>query len=638
MINLVLAPFVSFIYLLSAYILGKQIIQSNKIFSFKNNYFFEHSFFLVIGIFCLFLVNLIAGLIGLYNAAFFFLISVLIFYTSFYNLNKNSFYLNKIVEFKNFIIINFKNSIICKIYLLIIIINILYVFSFCFSLYSGVDLGIYHLPFMQEMIRDQQINYQHDWFASGQNISWHVFGIIPYFIIGQDGFLGLTFWIYIIFIFFVYFLINKLIKNKSKEFYLFSIAFLITTINLLVSDSIPNNDLVVLFFQTFLLYYFINFFLINISSNNRKKLFFYNLLSGFMLSVKLTTFPIVFLMNSYLIAKKNFRYKFLLTFILVSLPFILFWQLFNFINDGQFLVNFLSGFDAANQNTVLDEANNILTIIHSEWYKANLIPLFVKLFYFIIIFFLAFKVSNFKYFFRNSKYLYFFLLFSFLNYLVFIIIAPRADIIFHNRYHLITFLGIILTLIYFIGLTKKENINLGFYTINQNVISCFLLIIALILPSIMYFPDASKFETNSIPRNSLIEDIYKNFKKIYLSKNIHSSNKIEDYVNSSKGNFIIASQSMNIYKFNKKVVQINPLSLKTINLNSDSDKIFNTLKVMNVRYIHFTPYPGYVPGLTAKLEKYNFNLNKIKKFSDVELILKINLGNNKFEELYEIKY
>ena len=163
-----------------------------------------------------------------------------------------------------------------------------------------------------------------------------------------------------------------------------------------------------------------------------------------------------------------------------------------------------------------------------------------------------------------------------------------------------------------------------------------IFIVTLSLPSLMVFPDASNDEQSKIFRKSIIVETIIRLKNIVLNKTV-SSTPIEDYINTkTHKDCIIASQTMNIYKFKRKVMQINPLSLKSIYLTDSPDKIISMLINLNVSYVHFSPYPGYIPGLTKKLDKFSINLNGIKKLPQLELILRIDLGNNKYEELYKI--
>lgn len=273
-----------FIFLVSIILLSFSISGNGLIITknLKRNFFLDFFFGLIV-------ISLIITTVH-----FFFKINLII--------SSVIFLLGLILFFKN-INLNFLKYIKKKIIIYPIIVLLL--LPMLVSQKYHEDFGYYHLPYVLAFLENKIV------FGFANIDKPYVFNSIwlnlnSIFFFKNNNFNFLTLPSFLLFIFFIFFSINKLLKKKefkSSDYYLIITLFYFIIKFTRVSEF--GVDLPAIIFSILSIYYFIKFFEVD-KISEKKIIFYYNLaFSIFSILIKFSTGPIIFL-TIYLFVK-NFK-------------------------------------------------------------------------------------------------------------------------------------------------------------------------------------------------------------------------------------------------------------------------------------------------------------------------------------------
>jgi hypothetical protein len=519
---------------------------------------------------------------------------------------------------------------------------ILYVFVFCFTGYKGADLAIYHLNNVRDIIWNHGFRYNNYSFAAGIPLGWHSFGAPSFLIAAESAFLGLTFWFFIAFINFVSIFINNIKISISVLYADLAVLTLSFIVVVFLQGSVPNNDLPATYLEIILFLMVLDF------KEKKSKLYgcYIGLLSGFIIAIKLTSIVgvAISLITYFILCFLDKSLKHFLLAILIAIAFSIIWPVVTLFNSGSFLPQALIPYKFfgtyLNQFT---ESAKVIEMVHSHWYSSNavlfsgqkfLVPLLISGIFFYVVS-RSFVLSTF------NTVILFGVSYALIRFILFVIISPRLDVIFHDRYHLVTYI-----LLAFLGFScwvilLRDSFNkIVLKRFNRNLdlayIALGLIFFGLCSSYKMNFPDAREDEPRSIIIDSIPVQIA-NRLKIYLRGPEWESDLFFSYVRKyTNDNDIIATTLMAPYDFNRKYIQLHPVAQNMIDLDSSPKEILRLLKIQGVTYLHINPYPGLVPGATPLLDHYLNNLYKIPEEPGVVMILKKELVSGKFSALYKI--
>ena len=520
-------------------------------------------------------------------------------------------------------------------YLLMMLILVFYVFVFCFIDFYGADISIYHLAIPRGVIWDQGYVFNPFFFGAGVPAGWHVFGV-PVFLIGQElGYLGLTFWAFLG----IGNLVYRFFKDKFREFSINKTLLLVLTgyfvVVVFLRDSLPNNDLPTMYLELSL-----GIFIYGSSKNNVGSDWIVGLLSGFILCIKAQSiFGVVMLVILYLIKKDKYRLSAIVRILVSSIFLSLIWPIIDIINYGSPLPLMIPGLKIVGEPWLPQylEANHIIEIIHGRWYEANVSRLLSITFLPVLVMFLG-NLFNIVFWKKFDKKLQFFLkiaiLYSIIKVLILFLITLRVDILFNDRYHLVSYF--LLTITGAIGWLKLTDIfHVKFSQFFMSLIFSSLFFVGIIFPYTLFFPDGDDINE---PSKAAIPSIIMGINNQIEQFNVGSYWRKDPVINfirtKTKSNEIIATIKMGPYGYNRHYFQLLPMTQSAIDLSDSPAILLRQLQRYNISYLHLTNNPGLVPGVTPLIQKWLKSLNGISTESGV---IEVPLGDLlQGEKLYKL--
>ncbi len=271
------------IILLSFSISGNGLIITKNL---KRNFFLDFFFGLIITSFVITIIHFFFK-INLLISCIIFSVGFILFFK---NINFNFF---KYLEKKNFVY-------------LIILLSLL---PMLISQKYHEDFGYYHLPYALALLEEKIVfGFANIDKSFVYNSIW--LNLNSIFFLKNNNFNFLTIPGFMLFIFFIFFSINKLLKKKeikSSDYYLLVTLFYFILKFTRISEF--GVDLPAIIFSILSIYYFIKFFEVD-KISEKKIIFYYNLaFSIFSILIKFSTLPIIFL-TIYLFFKNFKEFKF----------------------------------------------------------------------------------------------------------------------------------------------------------------------------------------------------------------------------------------------------------------------------------------------------------------------------------------
>lgn len=600
-------------------------------FIFKKNNFLEDKIHLYFGlgaaaqcliISCLSIFGLLSKIVLVASY-----VLVIFFGARWFRLNRSLFHIN----------LSNKLTIENALFLTAMSIVVLYVASYCFIPFYGADIGIYHLVTVRDLIWYGGYKYNPFFFGSGIAQGWQHYGVIAYFWGGEAAYLGLSFWCFIGILFIIKRIGDQFLANRQGVVNLLVLSTGILIVNFL-QDSAPNNDIPATYIELIIIFYFLYKTEIKYS---RVNVIIFALLAGFLLSIKLTNVVGV------LIIYAIYLFKYRQNFLRVLLPLVLttsllgvLWPLMDMIDYGSPLPQALAAFKLnGHYLPQLVSANTIIENYHGAWYAENFSRLlslrYLSIFLFIscAIFMLPFALK-----FQNSLRVFIFgaIAYGLFRVALFFLISPRLDVLFHDRYHLISYILLSMAglLAIFYKLDLEEHSKKSYLLIGL----CYLILFfGIVSPSILKFPNGDNNNRSSyvvIP--SILESLTTRFNLLYRPNIIYRGGIVSYIQESTPADAVIGTLVMAPYAYNRKFSQLLPLSQSKIDLTMSPKDILSELRENNISYLHLTNSPGLVPGVAAAIAPWLINLNQVPFESGVEMLKKIDYGNGIQEALYKI--
>ena len=600
-------------------------------FIFKKNIFFEDKIHLYFGLGaaaqCLIISFLsIFGLLSktVVIASY---ILVIFFGARWFRLNLNLFRFN----------FDKKITIDKALFLIALSIVFLYVAFYCFIPFYGADIGIYHLVAVRDLIWFEGYRYNPFFFGSGIPQGWQHYGVIAYFWGGEAAYLGLSFWCFIGILLIIKRVGDQFLANRQGLVNLVVLSTGILIVNFL-QDSAPNNDIPATYIELIIIFYFLFNKEIKYSRVNIVTL---GLLSGFLLSIKLTNIVGVLIIYSiYLFrCRQNFM-RVLIPLALATALLGVLWPLMDLIDYGSPLPQALAAFKIHGHFLPqLVSANAIIENYHGGWYSENFSRLF-SLRYLSVLISITFSIFMLPFVLKFDKAFRVFIFgavsYGLVRVALFFLISPRLDVLFHDRYHLISYilLSMVGLLIIFCKFDFGEHSKKSYLLIGLGYLTLFFGILS---SSILKFPNGDNNNRPSfvvIP--SILESLTTRFNLLYRSNVIFRSDIVAYIQESTPADAIIGTLVMAPYAYNRKFSQLLPLSQSKIDLTLSPEDLLNEIRKNNISYLHLTNSPGLVPGVASAIAPWLSNLNQIPLEPGVQLIKKIDYGNGIQEALYKI--
>jgi hypothetical protein len=595
----------SLIFIISSYLIGKTLL-GKKIQSSNDMNFV---LFLIFGFFVNYLFNLSFSLVGAPSSLVYILPTTLIIAKTII------FNRNDLKGINNRLKLEVKKVKHWKIkYKIIYSIQSIYVLSYSITYFRGADLSIYHLVVPERILSNLRLSANIDSFSAGIPFAWHITNIPTFLVGGETSYLAMNFWIFQILMLLLVPLSLKLIKvkNSSKIEPLAIIlvgAYLIFTLN----GSITNTDIVSIFFEISCI--LIAFRLYKDSNVGVHFWIIFGLITGYCFSIKFTTiFTLVFIYGL-IILEKNIRLIYKLTFLLSSLLVSSFWVVYNKISYGYFIAISFNSQSNSENSYIINESIKEFLSIYSKWYILNSTNLIAGSLIVIPIC-VAITLGG-LFTIRYSKSQKNLLIFGTLHYLALVVLIPRYDIVFHDRYHILTYI----TLIMF-SLITIDKFHINYSRFSNFCVS--VLISSIIFGSLwqntIRFPTEDSYE---IKTKNIFEQIFINFSSM-------KSNYAKINLEREKNNFPIGSKvatnTIAPYALHTDYLQLLPFVTQSINLGITATEIACELIKNETNYLAIYPSSSTIPGTEDIIEKHLVEVRKISKVYGVEPINNVTLG------------
>jgi hypothetical protein len=602
-INLIL----SLVFLLSSFLIGRSLLLKK----IKINTELNFLLFLLFGFFVHYTYNLFLSLIGSPSRYLYLLPTVLII-LKIMILNPND--IKELIS-KIFVELTKINDW-ANHYKLIFIIESIYVLSYVTTYFRGVDLSIYHLAVPDRILSNLKLIPNADSFSAGIPFAWHVTNTPMFLIGGETSYLAINFWIFQILLLSLVPIGIKIfgVKNTPQiEPLAITLigAYLIFTLN----GSITNTDLISIFIEISSILILLRFR--HAVSNGNFFWIIFGVVVGYCFSVKFTTVFTIILICLLILFDKKIRvinkFLFLTACSIVSS----FWIIYNKIFYDYFIaVSFNSQADSKNIH-ILNESIQELVSVYAKWYSLNSNNLIAGSLLLIPICAIISLGGLLK--FGYSKLQKSIIVFGILHYLVLIILVPRADIVFHDRYHIMTYIVLIIFSIITIDKFIEIKSRLAKICITFLISS---LIIGSFWENTIKFPTLDKYEIKS-------ENIYKqSIKNFSLLQTRYKSIKLEDEKNPIPIGAKVATNSIAPYSLHRNFMQVLPFVTQSINLDKSSYEIACELIQNDTRYLVLFPSASTIPGTELIIEKYLVEIRNVNKVYGVEPITEVLLGED----------
>jgi hypothetical protein len=633
---LLLSFFISFFQILGSFFLGRRLISG--LGSFRGDYFFHYS--LAIGVA---FQGIILSIFSLLQIAYPWVIFLIWLIPLLIGI-KDSYYINMIKGMSQFLsqLPKVKKFSIHWVIALSQLILIFYAFSYCFSAFRGADLAVYHLESVRDIIWNHGALYNAFSFGAGIPLGWHNYGLSSFLLGGESAYLGLTFWFFLVIgnlasVSFKRFLpdLDGIYTNLATLFIWFvCVSFL--------QGSLPNNDIPATYFELVLL--------VMVFTNRVNNSLFYAVIlgtiAGFVLMIKLTNVVgVAILVGCYFCAcwRDQSRMYILVTLITASIIASI-WPIHTFLNSGAFLPQALVPHKLhGTYYPHFIEAARALEVVHGNWMISNAVRFFSSSMFLIPVLIAGlflYSIADKSRFFNHNKLILLLFIYGISRFLIFILISPRLDVLFHDRYHLVTyllfvFLGYICWLDYLHN-TKQANAFDRLRSPYAIYAAITLVFIGVLSDYEMKFPDAKTGEPKSlIMHNILFQSIYR--MKEYLNGPEWRNDPFFSFIRKhTDERTIIATTLMAPYDYDRKFLQILPVSQNMIDLEGSPKQILSTLRSLGVSYLHINSHPGLVPGATPMIAKWLQSLYRIPNEPGVRLVLKNDNDSIQFSALYKI--
>jgi hypothetical protein len=520
----------------------------------------------------------------------------------------------------------------------ILILCFIYIGLYCISGFRGADIGIYHLAIPRSIVWDKGFVYNDMFFGAGLPSGWHHYGVLSFYVGNEVAYLCLSLICSIGLIDLGGKLFNALTGSANNAGVVLSKLFTAFVAAAMLGGSVPNNDIPSVYLELAL---FLHVLLAQQQKSNVKRAnaILVGLVSGFILSVKLTTLVgVVCIMMIFIYRQKSNR---LGLFMLASISAAfgtLVWPVLSLINSGSPLPLMLNGirfFGTALPH--LEQSLKAIELIHGNWYTGNAhrifslswlpIPLAILGLLFLPV---IWKHKDF-----NRILIICLLGYALLRYLLVITLSPRLDIIFHDRYHLISYVSLIIIGLYCWLFAYKFLVpNLSFISfIAPSIIGLFIFT-SMSSSYEMILPNDTKSKQN-VP--SMISQIKFEFKRMLRAPDWQSSSVISYIRTNTSMDAVIATNQMAAYDLDRRFVQILPVAQNSIDLRLSPDEIITLLKARKVEYIYITPSPGFVAGVDSEIETYLTKITNLANSNLVEVLSVRELSPGVFEKFMKIK-
>jgi len=596
---------ISLVYVLILYKTGKLILYSVNKKSYTSSFIFNFP----LGMMAHFLYNLILSLYGVPTNLIFLIPSVVVV------LHLIAFDRQEIVDLYNKIRIAINKIQKWAIYYrTIFFIEITYVLSYSITYFRGADLSIYHLVVPDRILANNKLLENVDSFSAGIPITWHITNIPLYLVGGETSYVAINFWIYLIFLLLIIPKAIQLlgIKNLQKLEPLainLTGAYLVITLN----GSITNTDLPSLFIEICCL---LNLFWL-IKNNINKSTYWvaFGGIVGYCFSVKFTTaFSILFI---YIIVIINKRVKITdkILFLFTSSLIASLWPIYNKIFYNFFVAISFNSSSNLMVSKILSSSIQELQEIYSKWYLLNSANLISGSLIIIPVSALIGLIGCSRI--KDSKSYLYFLIFGLLHYLVLVLLIPRPDIIFHDRYHILSYLILVVSSVVTIDQFMRNGSKL------LNLYEAALLstiIFGFVWGNTVKFPTPEKYEIKS---PNVILQTYNNFSAI--------KTRYKDATFPQDKNFIptnarVATNTIAPFVLRRDYLQLLPFVAQSVNLGDTAIEIACELIKSDTRYLALFPSASTIPGTEGIIEKYLVEVRNLNTVKGVEPISEVVVG------------
>ena len=520
---------------------------------------------------------------------------------------------------------------------------LLYVATFSLTPYRGADLAIYHLVIPDRILAHHGYILNPDFFGQGIPLGWHHAGLVSFLLGGEAGYLSLTLMSYLFLLHFIYKVIAWFFPFHRKSFYFIGAWLAGISIALSLRGSISNTDVPGLMSEGIAV---IACFYLGKNSKVTVSLFI-GLLAGLAISIKLTAaVSVIFGLAYYIISLQNNRSLHLVAIFISGALLACIWPVISILETGSPLPVFMNTFYLTYgifnlrplpQITISSEK---LAEVYGNWMKMNYWNRFtgpalgLSFFY---IFGLFSPILMFKK--KEARLVLILLGFTLMRFSLLFLMTRRMDIIFHDRYHMMSYL--IILILGWAGFYQFSNIIFsnwqGFLV---KGIVCIIASSFLLFNQKMTFPKEPDFTAPELKPNVevIIPPAWQEISQGWAIgtpwwKLSPIMQKIESFPNDS----VIATITVAPYNYRRDFIQLLPMSQHSIDLTKTPEEILEILIEKGATHLHLPPTSSLIPGMVGWTEQWLQSVRKIPQLPGVTLLLKQKVGTEQLP-LYDAIY
>lgn len=520
-----------------------------------------------------------------------------------------------------------------------------YVATFSLTPYRGADLAIYHLVIPDRILAHHGYILNPDFFGQGIPLGWHHVGLVAFLLGGEAGYLSLSLMVYLFTLHFIYKVIEWFFPFHHKSFYFIGAWLAGISIAVGSRGSISNTDLPGLMSEGIAI---IACFYLGKNPKVTVSLFI-GLLAGLAISIKLmAAVSIIFGLAYYIFSIQKNRLLHLVAIFVGGALLACIWLVISMLETGSPLPVFMNTFYLTGgifnlrplpQITISSEK---LAEVYGDWMKMNYWNRFTGPALGLSIFYLFGLFSPILILKKKEAWVGRILLgFTLMRFGLLFLMTRRVDIVFHDRYHMMSYL--IILILGWVGFYHFSNIIFsswqGFLV---KGIVCVIVFSFLLFNQKMTFPKEPDFTAPELKPNVVEEviippawqEISQGWAIVTpwwkLSPIMH---KIESLPKDS----VIATISVAPYHYRRDFIQLLPMSQHSIDLMNTPEEILEMLIEKGATHLHLPPTSGLIPGMVGWTEQWLQSVRKIPQLPGVTLLIKQNVGTEQLP-LYDAIY
>jgi hypothetical protein len=477
----------------------------------------------------------------------------------------------------------------------------------------GGDLANYHMVIPRAVLWDHAFIFNPFSHEAGLSYGWHMFGVGSFLFGAERGYVLLSFWVFLLTCLLVFEVFAERYGKRIGLAAAFVCGFVICGLS---RDSIANDDGSLLLAEMVALYMLFT------------TRYAWGWVVGFALSIKFTAFGAPVALAAIRFAQER-SIRTICIAALISLPMAAIWPLVNFFNTGSPLPQMMRPVLPQ-----LSETMAFLTRAYGLWYSMNWSDQFTGGMVGLGLLLLAIPFGLLSREFLQDRLVRVLAAYAVLRFIVVVFIVRRADVLWHDRYHLSTYLALSLVSLIAAKTFLREMSPTGVAWLAGSLTAVQLFTST--IQAIPAGPHNERVEFQTVP--SMLQRMrsqLETFREVPGGSRMGEGfGWISQHLPQDA---LIATTVVDPYYLRRRYIELLPLSQQEIDLSASPETILAELRRRGVTHLHLAQYSGFNVWMNEIIQKWLANLNRIPELPGVrKLASLLNHAGKGREDIYRI--